>query len=183
MKRFVIGVMLCLATVASGFAQQSGVSTQPTRAEVEQLFKVLNTDAVETRMISAMASQMRAMMHQMYLKNKTRCNLPPNFEAMMEQKMQKMVTGMPLDQIRQAMVPAYQKDFTRADVEAMIAFYSGSVGQEVLRKTPVAIADSMRAAMPIAIQYEMTMQKDMKEAESKAIEQAAQKACPVASGT
>lgn len=49
----------------------------------------------------------------------------------------------------QAMVPAYQKHFTKGDMDALTAFYSSPAGQKVLREMPGLMADSMEIMMPI----------------------------------
>ncbi len=47
------------------------------------------------------------------------------------------------------MVPAYQKHFTKGDMDALIAFYSTPTGQKVLRELPAVTAEGMQAMMPI----------------------------------
>lgn len=183
MKQFVVGVVLCMALAASGFAQQAGTSSQPTRAEVEELFQVTHMNRTTAKIMNAMVPQMKVMMHQMYLKMKAQCKLPPNFEAAMEQGLQENLTDMPIEQMTQAATAVYQKDLTHTEIEAMIAFYSKPLGQEVLRKMPAVTADTMKAVMPIMVQYETTMVNNMKDAMAKAAQKASPVNCPVTPGT
>jgi hypothetical protein len=60
-----------------------------------------------------------------------------------------MLKDMPWDDMIQAMVPAYQKHFTRDDMDALTAFYSSPTGQKVMREMPGLMADSMEIMMPI----------------------------------
>jgi hypothetical protein len=53
----------------------------------------------------------------------------------------------------QAMVPAYQKHFTKADMDNLVAFYSSPTGEKLLREMPSIMAESMQDMMPIMTKY------------------------------
>ena len=53
------------------------------------------------------------------------------------------------DEMLQAMVPAYQKHFTKGDMDALVAFYAAPTGQKVLQELPSVMAESMESMMPI----------------------------------
>ena len=67
--------------------------------------------------------------------------------------MHEMLAEMPWDQMIQAMMPVYQKHFTKGDLDALTAFYSTPTGQKVLHEMPGLMADSMKAMMPIMQQH------------------------------
>jgi hypothetical protein len=71
----------------------------------------------------------------------------------MKKMMDDLFKNMPIDEITQAMIPAYQKHFTKGDIEAMNAFYSSPVGQKVLEELPAVMQEGMQAAMPIMSAY------------------------------
>ncbi len=73
----------------------------------------------------------------------------PHFKKTMDE----LIRGMPVDEITEAMIPAYQKHFTKADIEAMNAFYSSPVGQKVLQELPAVMQEGAQAAMPIMSKY------------------------------
>jgi hypothetical protein len=83
--------------------------------------------------------------------------------------MDDLIKAMPIDEITQAMIPAYQKHFTKSDIDAMNAFYSSPVGQKVLQQLPVVMQEGSQAAMPILSRYitewKDRMQQDLKEME------------------
>src|SRR5689334_9117323 len=95
--------------------------------------------------------------------------LPPKFDSTMKKAMDDLVKQMPIDDIVQAMIPAYQKHFTKTEIEAMNNFYSSPVGQKVLQELPAVIQEGNQAAMPIIGQYltdwRKRMEKDMKQLE------------------
>ncbi len=49
----------------------------------------------------------------------------------------------------QATIPVYQKHWTKADVDAMVAFYSTPTGQKMLKELPATMAEAMQAITPI----------------------------------
>jgi hypothetical protein len=64
---------------------------------------------------------------------------------------------MPFDDMMQAMVPVYQKHFTKGDINAVIAFYSSPTGQKMLREMPAIMGESMQTIMPLMRKYTETM--------------------------
>ena len=56
---------------------------------------------------------------------------------------------IPIDELLQATVPIYQRHLTKSDIEEMIRFYSGPVGQKLLREQPQMMQESMQASMAI----------------------------------
>ncbi len=85
--------------------------------------------------------------------------------------MDDLVKGMPIDEITQAMIPAYQQHFSKSDIEAMNAFYSSPVGQKVLQQLPAVMQEGSQAAMPIMSKYlgewKDRMEQEMREMESQ----------------
>ena len=57
--------------------------------------------------------------------------------------------GMPIDEMVEAVVPIYRRHLTKSDVEEMIRFYGGPVGQKLLREQPQMMQEGMRAGMAI----------------------------------
>jgi uncharacterized protein len=60
---------------------------------------------------------------------------------------------MPMDEMEQALIPAYQKHFTHGDLVAMNGFYSSPVGQKVLHELPDVMQESMQAMRPTMTKY------------------------------
>lgn len=146
MTRLAIVVLLCLGCTLSGVAQSSSDSPA-TKEDVERYFQVMHSHEMMQQMMQAMSKPMHQMIHQQFVKDQDK--LPPDFEARMNKTMDDMLRDMPFDQMMQAMVPAYQKHFTKGDLDALIAFYSTSTGQKVLRELPSITAEAMQSMMPI----------------------------------
>lgn len=59
----------------------------------------------------------------------------------------------------QAMVPVYQKHFTKGDIDNLVAFYSSPTGEKILREMPSVMADAMQSITPIISQQVETVKR------------------------
>jgi hypothetical protein len=167
MKRFLIA-LACLAFCASGLAQTA--DEPATRDDVILYLRTMHSHDVFQKLMEVQSQNMQQLFRDQILKEKG--TIPPEFDAHFKKAMDDLVKGMPIDEITQAMIPAYQKHFTKSDIEAMNAFYSSPVGQKVLQELPVVMQEGSQAAMPIMSKYlgdwKDRMQQDLKELEKSA---------------
>jgi uncharacterized protein len=91
------------------------------------------------------------LMREQILKEKGQ--LPAGYDTRVKKAMDDLTRGLPMDEIIQAMIPGYQKHFTREDMAAMTAFYASPLGQKVLQELPAVMQEGMQAAMPIMSKY------------------------------
>ncbi len=145
MKRLLIATVLCFAFGWNCFAQQA--DPPASREDVERYLQAINYRDMINKMIDAMSAPMHQMVHDEYLKDKDK--LPVDFEAQTNKKTDEMMRNIPWDEIIEAMVPSYQKHFTRGDMDNLVAFYSGPTGQKVLREMPSIMGETMQSVMPI----------------------------------
>src|SRR5439155_13694987 len=54
-----------------------------------------------------------------------------------------ILMSMPFDEMMDAMVPTYQKHFTRGELDALTAFYSSPTGQKILREMPAIMSEAI----------------------------------------
>jgi hypothetical protein len=146
MKNILVTLLLCLALCATGLAQNP--ADQPaTKADVDRYLEAVHSHEMMDQMVVAMSKPMQKMLHEQYEKNKDR--LPAGFEARTSKEMEDMLKDIPWDNMLEAMVPAYQKHFTKGDMDGLTAFYASPTGQKVMREMPGLMADSMEIMMPI----------------------------------
>lgn len=150
MKRVCFIIAACLIVSLPGLAQNSA-DAPATQADIEKYLEVTHVREMVGQMMEAMTKPMEKMVHEEYLKHKD--VLPPDYEAHMNKMMHDLLTDMPWEQIIQAMVPAYQKHFTKGDMEALTAFYSTPTGQKIMREMPALMADSMETMTPLIQQH------------------------------
>ena len=149
MKRFLIAIILSLAFSWNCVAQQAAAndSAPASKEDVERYLQAINYRDMMNKMIDAMSTPMRQMVHEQYMKDKDK--LPADFEAQTNKKTEEMMKDMPWEEMIQAMVPSYQKHFTKGDMDSLTAFYTSPTGAKVLREMPAIAAESMQTMMPI----------------------------------
>jgi uncharacterized protein len=148
MKRLLIALILLVWSVPV-FGQNA--DEPATRDDVILYLRTMHSHDMLRRIMEVQAQSMQQMLRQMILKDKGK--VPSDFDSKFKKEMEDLIKGMPADEIVQAMIPAYQRHFTKSDLEAMNAFYSSPVGQKVLQQLPDVIQEGNQAAMPIITKY------------------------------
>src|SRR5271155_5568758 len=155
MKRFAFAALACLLITSVTFARQSAADAPASKEDIEKYLDTMHSREMMKSTMAAMTKQMHQMTHA-ELQNQP--NLPPDFEARMDRMMDDMIKDFPVDELIQAMVPAYQKHLTKGDVDALTAFYFTPTGQKVLKEMPAMTADAMQSASGIIQKMMATMQ-------------------------
>jgi len=176
-KRLLLAIALCVAFCSSilcstVLAQQSD-DTPATKKDIQRYFEVTHSRDMANKMMDAMLKPLHQMMHEEYLKNKDK--LPEDYEDRMSKRMNEMFKNMPFDEMMQAMIPAYQKHFTKGDIDSLLAFYSSPTGQKLLRELPAIMAESMQSMMPIMRKYTEGMQEQLQQETAELIKQSEKK--------
>jgi hypothetical protein len=159
MKRAALAAILCVLFSSAIYAQEQNPADAP--ASKEDVMRYL--DAMHSRdtmmsVMNVMAKQTRAMIHEQVSRQP---DLPPDAEARIEKMTEDLFKNFPVDELLQAMVPVYQKHFTKGDIDALVAFYTTPVGQKLLKETPAITAESMQASMGVAQQLVAKMQQQI----------------------
>ncbi len=149
MKALVIAA-LCLGLGAPVVAQTA--DTDPaTKDDVILYLRTMHSHDMMQRIMEVQSQAMQKMLHDQVLKEKG--TIPADYDVRMKKMMDELIKNMPVDQLTQAAIPAYQKHFTKGDIEAMNAFYSSPVGQKVLQELPAVMQEAMADARPIMNSY------------------------------
>ncbi len=157
MKRILLVVGMVFVISWTSVAQTSTDDSPATKADVERYFQVVRSHDMMKKLMGSMTQTMHQMMHEQYLKHKD--ELPADYESKMTAMMDDMFANMPMDEMMQAMVPAYQKHFTKGDMDNLVAFYSTPTGEKVLHELPAIMAEAMRDMMPIMTKYMDTVKQ------------------------
>ncbi|HEY2496718.1 MAG TPA: DUF2059 domain-containing protein [Candidatus Angelobacter sp.] len=161
MKKILLTMAMSFVLCLPSLAQQATADTPATKADVEKYLDVMHSREMMSQMVEAMSKPMHQVIHDQYIQHKD--SLPSDFEQRMNKMMDDMMKDMPWDDILQAMVPVYQKHFTKGDIDALVVFYSSPTGQKMLREIPAVTADSMAAMMPIMRQHIEKMSQRMQD--------------------
>ena len=119
MKRLIVALVLFLLATAA-IAQDTSDTSPATKEDIQKYMDVMHSRDMMNQMLAAMTTSMHKMMHEQYLKDKDK--LPAEFEDRTTRMMDDMFKNMPFDEMMQAMVPVYQKHFTKGDINSLLAF-------------------------------------------------------------
>lgn len=164
MKRLLIA-LACLALSASSLAQS--LDEPASKDDVILYLRTMHAHDLLQKTMEVQSQSMQQLVRDQVLKEKG--SVPPEFDAHFKKTMGALIQGMPVDEITEAMIPAYQKHFTKSEIEAMNTFYSSPIGQKVLQELPAVMQEGAQAAMPIMSKYlgqwNERMQQELKEME------------------
>ena len=146
MKRFVLSVLFCLMFAPTILAQQNADDAPASKEDIQRYLDAVHSREMMQNMLSAMTKQLHQMTHEEVQKAK---NLPPDFEARMDKMMDDLLKDFPYEAIDQAMVPVYQKHFTKGEMDALVAFYTAPMGQRILKEMPGVTAEALQASSGI----------------------------------
>jgi len=162
MRMFCIAAV-CLAFSAPAFTQ-SADNEQASRDDVIQYLQTRRSHDMMQRMIEAQSKSVQQLMHDQLAQEKL---LPADYDARMKKWVDELYKNMPIDEMTQAMIPAYQNHFTKGDIEAMNAFYSSPVGQKVLQVLPDVTQEGLQEMTPILskclTEWKQRMRDDIKQ--------------------
>jgi len=161
MKRIFLALAACLVFALAGVAQQSAADAPATKEDVQRYLDVMHSREMITKMMDAMSKPMHQMMHEQYLKDKHK--LPADFEEKMNRIMDDYMKNLPMEEMLQAMISAYQKHLTKGDVDGLVAFYSSPTGQKVIQELPAITAEAMQSMIPLMRKQIDVMTRRMQE--------------------
>jgi len=154
MRQALFTVSLCLVLACSCSAQ-SDPNAPATKEDIQRFFDAMHTKDMIHQMANVMSKPMHQMSHEQCEKDKDK--LPPDCEQRMNEMMDTMFADMPWNDMVDAMIPAYEKHFTKSDIDSLVAFYSSPTGQKLVREIPAVTAEAMQDMMPIMRKYIDTM--------------------------
>ncbi len=146
MRRFLSVASICFVLVCPGFTQTSDAAPA-SKEDVEHYLHAVHSHEMMNQMVEAMVKPMHQMAHEQCAKEKD--NVPADCEARMNQHMDDMMKQVPFDEMMDAMIPAYEKHFSKGDMDALTAFYSAPTGQKILKEMPAIMSEAMETMMPI----------------------------------
>ena len=160
MKRLVFAVAVTLLLTWPSLAQTGTDDSPATKEDVQRYFQIVKSHDLMKKVMASMAQGIQQMTHEQYVKHQN--ELSAGYEAKMNAMMEDMFSNMPMDEMMDAMIPAYQKHLTRGDIDNIVAFYSTPTGAKVLREMPAMLAEAMQEMMPIMTKYMYTVQTRLK---------------------
>jgi hypothetical protein len=148
---------------------------QSTRDEVVRFMELLQVRSRMTMMMENMRTQQKRLMEQS-LKQEKPDATPQEIQKMdhiVDTALNSALSDETIDEMINALVPIYQKHFSKADLDGILAFYTSPVGQKLQSEQPALMQESMQASTDIIakklpeIKQAMKSQMDKMAAEEK----------------
>jgi hypothetical protein len=146
MKRPVLALLICLLLGSVSFAQQNSADAPASKEDVEKFMAISQKRELVLNTMAAMKKQVRQMAVDQLKKDP---NLGPGWVEHMDGWFEEMRKNFPIDEMIEVQVPVYQKHFTHADMDALVAFYSTPAGRKYVAEMPAINSESMQAMFPI----------------------------------
>ena len=160
MKRAALAAVLCMVFTAAAHAQQTPADAAASKEDVVRFMDAMHSRDMMMNVMNLMAKQAGQMVHQQV---SAQTDLPPDAEARINKMMQDMFKNFPVDDLIQAVIPVYQKHFTKGDIDAFVAFYSTPAGQKLVKEMPAITQESMQASMGVAQKMVANMQQQIQD--------------------
>jgi hypothetical protein len=119
----------------------------PTHDQVMTLLDLLQIRKTMAMMMDGMKQAMKQGAEQSF-RERVPDPTPKQLEAL-HGMIDDALGDMPMDEIVEMMVPIYRRHLTKSDVEEMIRFFGGPVGQKLLREQPQMMQEGMQAGVAI----------------------------------
>ncbi|HUO26002.1 MAG TPA: DUF2059 domain-containing protein [Candidatus Aquilonibacter sp.] len=134
---FFLGVSMLAA------AQETNSADTPDKADVVKFLDLMHARTQMVQTLQALERQMKRGAEDGF-----RQKVPgatPEQLATVDHLFDGIFSDLPVDEMIDAIVPIYQKHFTKSDLAAITAFYSSPAGQKVLKEMPAIMSEAMEA--------------------------------------
>jgi uncharacterized protein len=120
----------------------------PTHDQVMTLLDLLQIRKMMVTMMDGMQQVMKQGAERSF-RERVPNPTPKQLEAL-NGMVEDAVGGLSLDEMVEALVPIYRRHLSKSDVDEMIRFFGGPVGQKLLREQPQMMQEGMRAGAAVA---------------------------------
>jgi uncharacterized protein len=127
-------------------AAVAGADVSASPDDIKKLFDVMQIRDQMKMIMEQVYQQMRDMERDQ-VKNQRPDATDDDF-AKLDAISEQVLRGMSVEGLLDDMIPVYQKHLSKADVAAMIGFYSTATGQKILREMPAMTTEGMQAMQP-----------------------------------
>lgn len=169
MNKMKIKTALSLSLIT--LCSQHLYAAQATEQSVNQLIKVMNIDSILQQTLKQIRPQMDQQAYMTVKSIVKHEQLNPQEQIVANQLADKMyeqsVKILSWEQMKPMYQQIYKTVYSAEEVEAQIDFYSSTVGQAILQKSPLVAQESMKIVNGRLGEIMKSSEKDFKEIQSK----------------
>ena len=144
--------------------QQQAPNTAPLPADAaskEQLKKLFEVIGVQKQMQSILTSMTSSMQQMMPSAGELSEKQKDGMSKLQAELFGKILSPQFIDSYLDMMVPAYQRHFTKSEVDQIIAFYSSPAGQKFVNEQPALLQEIFPKVLPMIQQHMQEVMKEM----------------------
>jgi hypothetical protein len=138
--------LICFAAYALLAQQAPGNDVPATKEDILNLFAAMDTQEQVRQVMNQVMAQSRAMSREAIKRRHP--SITQEELTQMDKESEEIARNFPVNELIEDMVPVYQKHLSKADVDAMIGFYSSPTGKKLLHEMPAITAEGMQAVYP-----------------------------------
>jgi len=151
MKKTVFALFLCVSVITTGFSQTK-------KESIKELFHVMKTDSMMSKMIDSMVPAMLSQMQSQMSDSTAKARSTELMTSMME-----TVKGF-TPRMQEEMVSLYDKYFSDKEIQDYITFYKSPSGQKIISLMPEITKDMMGNMMQTLVpELQNTIKAKMEE--------------------
>ena len=173
-RPMIVALLLCAAALAQQpapapqVAQPAAPGQPASREDVIRLFKALRVE----KTMELVQANIKATLEQVLRESieRHKADLTPErarLEAFRERSRERAAKMYPIGEMLNDFIPVYQKHFSKADIDGVVAFFESPVGQRLLDKQPELMQEGMALLTPKLQQrmreFDAEMKRDAEE--------------------
>jgi uncharacterized protein len=157
-KPILIAVALSCSVASSVFSAADNNS--PSEASIKQLLDVGQAHKLVDTMTAQMDGYMKQIMQQATQGERVSPETQKHIDSLEAEMMFALKEVLDWNKLEPMYVRVYQKSFTQAEVDGLIAFYKTPTGQALLTKMPAVMQNTLNEVQPM-MQRMQRMQQDV----------------------
>ena len=136
-------LMVVGSAAVMGQTQSSPADTVATKEEVVKFLDLTHARSQVVQMLDGMAKQARMGAEQGFRRKVP--DATPEQIRHVDELSDAIFADLSPDEVIDAIVPIYQRHFSKSDLDAIVTFYSSPAGQRVLKEMPAILSESIEA--------------------------------------
>ena len=160
-----LAVLLALLSLFIGalFAQKPADPAAATKEDVQQLLEAMQS----RKLLEGVRDQLQQQLPELTLElMKKQVTNPTDgqiaqMRTFANQQVAKSMATMPINQMLDATIPAYQRHFNHDEVQQIRQFYLSPVGQKLMTEMPALMAEGTQQITPLMQQWQESMMADL----------------------
>lgn len=134
MNKRILGLVACI------LFSQTSLANDDVRPSLERMFEVTDMQA----MLNASYAQLDQVFAQMSQANKVQEKDKAIYEKHRKKFLKEIKSTLSWDSIKEPIIDAYSKVYSKQEVEELITFYQSPLGQKMLKKMPELMQVTMQ---------------------------------------